>query len=192
MTDTCAPTAIARLESSIQSALARYWPHFVSCVLIFVALYFSEFSEYLLRIDEEFAVQRQAGLFWVPYGRWGTSVIEALMLRPLNPYFSMLIFGCFVAASFLVFCKVIRVTFGRSILASFVIFAGFPTWYYIIEFKGTLVANGISVFLATVAGALFVSRQRFANLLFVLVLTSAVSIYQSSIFVTLTVSTEVS
>lgn len=188
MTNTKEQFSLRRLESSIQATLVQYWPHFFACILIFVILYFSEFSEYRLRVDEEIAGIRTTSLFWISMGRWGATIIEAFLIRILNPYFSMIVFASCLVVSFLMFCKAIRIQLSPSIILSFVLFAGFPTWYYLIEFKGALFLNSLSILFSSVAGYLFVSRQRLAPLLFVLFLTAAISIYQSAVFVALTIS----
>lgn len=99
----------------------------------------------------------------------------------------MLMFGCCLAASFLMFSRVIQAQPSFFNLLSFAIFAGFPTWYYLIEFKGTLLANGLSILSASAAGYFFSTKNRSA-LLFVPLLVAAIGIYQSSIFIAVIIS----
>lgn len=187
----------AACESALHRFLASHWRHFAAALLAFVVIHFQEFAHYTLRIDEEIAAYDHAGgydrageryLRWIPVGRWGISLVHALFVEwPLNPYYSMACFGVLLSASFLVLCRATQTRLDPLVMLSCTVFAGSPVWYYIIEFKGTLIAYGLGVFFAAVAGAAFVSRPPFARPLFVLCVVAAVSIYQATLLVTLAV-----
>jgi len=123
---------------------------------------------------------------WIGLGRWGTWIFELFLLRPLNPYFSMLFGGIFLAISFLFFAQAVRIRITPYLIFSFILFAGFPTWYYIIEFKGTFLANSVAVFLAALASVSY-NKTSFSRPLFVLLLVPAIAIYQSTLLVALTI-----
>jgi hypothetical protein len=57
------------LELFMQAIIKKYGPYFVILLAIFAVLYFPEFSEYSLRVDEEFAYSHTGMLKWTPFGR---------------------------------------------------------------------------------------------------------------------------
>ena len=178
-------------EAAISRLVVSYWRYFCTALVIFIALYFQEFAHYTLRVDEEFLAYDHVNFGyrrWVLFGRWGAWIVYATLVAwPLNPYYALVCFGLLLSASFLILCRATQTQLSPLIILSFALFAGFPSWYYIIEFKGTLVANGLGVFFAVVAGAVFTSRRPFAGLLFVLCLVAAISMYQTTVLVTLAV-----
>lgn len=178
--------SLQQIDQTMQSIARHYGTNFLVLVSIYGLVYFSEFAEYALRADEEFAYARVYQ--WTPLGRWGTQIIaDYFMIHPLNPYFSILMFGFCLATSFLLFMRTMQIQPTPFILLSFAVFCGFPTWSYLLEFKGTILANGLSILLSSLAGYIFVRRKRSA-VLFVIFLVSALSIYQSSIFIAISVS----
>ncbi len=181
--------SLGRLESFIDSLWERHVRHLLVCVGIFALFFFSEFSEYRLRVDDELLTHHPDALFWIAKGRWGTFLFQSLQLHPpLNPYFALLLFAVFLAASFLIFCRAVRVEVTLLVLASFALFAGFPVWHYIVEFKSTLFSNGVALFLASLAGASFGFKRFSGRLLFVILVAFCVSIYQSAVLVSWTVA----
>lgn len=177
------------IETVLQRLSLQYWRYSLALFLIFSTLYFQEFAHYLLRVDEEIAAFRLPGegVIWIAMGRWGVTLVEQFSLRALNPYFAMLFSTILFVLSFLILCKAVRVKLTALVIVSFVFFAGFPIWFYLIEFKGTILANSMAVFLAVVAAAIYVSETRWSRWLFVIVSVFAVSIYQSAILIALTV-----
>ena len=184
-------SSLPAYESAIQRIIVSYWRYFCTVLAIFFALYFQEFAHYTLRVDEEFLAYDHVNFGyrrWVLFGRWGAWIIYATLVAwPLNPYYSLVCFGLLLSASFLILCRTTQTKLSPLVILSFALFAGFPNWYYILEFKGTLIANGFGVFFAVVAGAAFASRRPFADLLFVLCLVAAISMYQAVVLVTLAV-----
>ena len=177
-----------QVELAVQNTIDQHKGHFVICLAAFAILFFPEFSEYAMKPDDELAATRRNAEPWIAFGRWGAWLVHLVTERELNPYFSLLTFGVLIVASFLLFCRAAGIVPIPCILLSFALFAAFPIWHYLIEFRGYLLPFGCAVLFASLAGALFQARAPFSRPCFALFLILAVSMYQSAVFIALTIA----
>ena len=118
---------------------------------IFVGLYFFEMASFPLSIDEELAIARGGAdaSVWVGQGRWGAYLIEAFVLpRPIIPFVPPALFGVGAIVAYLMLLDAARGDTKplRPIdYLLFALFAGYPTWYFLVEFYANLGSVGIGL-----------------------------------------------
>jgi hypothetical protein len=120
---------------------------------IFCAVYFFELASFPLSIDEEMAAFRTDASGWVAQGRWGAYLFETYILpQPVLPFITPAIFGVGCVIAYLLVMDMIGQTeLSLTEYACFVIFCGFPTWFFIVEFYSNIAAVGFAFALMTFA-----------------------------------------
>jgi hypothetical protein len=110
-----------------------------------------------------------------------------VLIRPLNPYFSLLAFAACLAASYILLCRSLEQKMTVTVMLAFGVFAGFPNWFHLLEFKGTLFANSLAILFASLAAYLLIHERPYHKTFFVLFVAGALSIYQSALFITVVI-----
>jgi hypothetical protein len=171
------------MRNNVVASLAKLF-------LIFVGVYFFELATFPLSIDEELAAYRTDPAVWVHQGRWASYLFELFILpRPTLPVVPPAIFGVTIAASYMFILQLVS---GRRRLRTadyllFVIFCGYPTWFFLVEFYSNIAAVGLGVLACTISTWLTLSEKRHSfpggALVGAAVLGAfAIGIYQSLLF----------
>jgi hypothetical protein len=114
---------------------------------VFSVIYFPEMATFNLSIDEELAAFRTDPVVWISQGRWGTFLVEALLVQqPTIPYFPVAFFGLCLVTSFMLIRRSVpwrEKPIGPSDVLTFAAFCGFPTWFFIVEFYSNIISVGL-------------------------------------------------
>jgi hypothetical protein len=124
---------------------------------IFVLFHFTELAGFSLSIDEESALFRSDPAVWMEQGRWLAYLIERFVLPPpVLPFFPLFVFGGFASLGYIAIAK----CHGRDladwrVLLLFVLFAAFPTQFFLLDFSFVTPSFGLALLLVCIGVALF-------------------------------------
>ena len=166
---------------------ARFWKWAAAFFCLFVLLYFYELANFTLSIDEELAMYRSDARVWVAQGRWGIYLIERFVLpHPAEPVVPLALFGAFLAAAAVRLFDLFEVDSIDLRMVGFALIAGFPTLFMLAEFSTNVAPVGLAIF-CTVHCARWTRHLNLrAATMFVAALALSISLYQSALFLAIT------
>lgn len=124
---------------------------------IFALFYFSELAGFSLSIDEESALFRADPAVWMEQGRWLAYLIERFVLPPpVLPFFPLFVFGGLASLGYIALAR----CHGRDladwrVLLLFVLFAAFPTQFFLLDFSFVAPSFGLALLLVCIGVAVF-------------------------------------
>lgn len=121
--------------------------------VVFCLLHLPYLSSFSLSVDDEYSAFRDDARMWIAQGRWTLYLLESLWLtQPTVTFFPGLIFGGCAALAFLLLLDAHRTKVeGVFFYLLFILFAGFPTWFFLMEFYANLPGAGFGLTLSAVA-----------------------------------------
>src|SRR5690606_33295277 len=132
---------------------------------IVVGIWLYSLVAFSISIDQELAAFRSDQRVWIAQGRWLTYYLTVYVLpQPVVPYLPTLIFCASLLASYLLIITAHRFPIDIRAVVLFVVFCGFPVWYFIAEFYANLLSVAVGQLLVSYALVMFAIRDEEARL----------------------------